>query len=115
MRAPTLPCSWTVAALILSCAPGAHLDGAPPAAAPSAAQASAAPAGGVEAAAASQGPEVILERPDLAAYHGWIRYLGFRAERADERYGAGSERARQDHDELAAWTQRILANPRLLS
>lgn len=38
----------------------------------------------------------------------------FRAEHADERFGQGSEAARRDHEQLASWTQRILAEPTLL-
>jgi hypothetical protein len=59
-------------------------------------------------------PDTLLERADLEAYHGWIRYLTFRAEHADQRFGAGSERARQDRAELDGWTRRILDNPGLL-
>ena len=67
-----------------------------------------------ESTGARSTPEAILERPDLAAYHGWIRYLMFRAEHADARFGKGSEAALHDHEQLASWTRRIMADPALL-
>jgi pimeloyl-ACP methyl ester carboxylesterase len=72
------------------------------------------PATGAETAGARPRPEAILERTELAAYHGWIRYLMFRAGHADERFGQGTEAARRDHEQLARWTERILAEPTLL-
>lgn len=106
-------CSTTFAflpwlAALAACAPPpARSEAEPPAvgaAAPAAPPASPAPT-----------PEVILARQDLAAYHGWVRYLMFRAEHAGERFGNGSERALHDQAELASWTQRILADPALLA
>jgi dienelactone hydrolase len=107
---PTLS-GFTLAALFACSAPaGVASDGA---ASPATAAASGSdtPA---EAAGARPSPEAILERPDLAAYHGWIRYLMFRAQHADERFGQGTEAARSDHEQLASWTERILAEPTLL-
>jgi dienelactone hydrolase len=72
------------------------------------------PATPAEAAGAHPRPEAILERTELAPYHGLIRYLMFRAEHADERFGRGTEAARRDHEQLASWTQRIVAEPTLL-
>lgn len=95
-------------AFLFACtAPGVGASGA----ATPAAAASDPPA---ETAGARPRPEEILERPDLAAYHGWIRYLMFRAEHADERFGKGTEPARNDHEQLAEWTGRILSDPALL-
>jgi hypothetical protein len=100
---------------VLSCAAPAAVGGA-------SASAPAAALGGGPGAAESASvasvelaPQAILERADLRAYHGWIRYLMFRAEHADERFGKGSERARHDQDELASWTKRILDKPDLLA
>jgi poly(3-hydroxybutyrate) depolymerase len=102
-------------AALLSCAPPGAVGVAPT----SGVAAGGAPVGGASdpapATAASRGPDAILERADLRAYHGWIRYLSFRAEHADERFGKGSERARHDQEELASWTARILAKPDLLA
>jgi hypothetical protein len=103
-------------AALLSCAAPAAVSGAAPT--PGAAAGDAPVGGGADpapAAGTAQGPEAILERPDLSAYHGWIRYLTFRAQHADERFGKGSERARHDQQELANWTRRILAQPDLLA
>jgi hypothetical protein len=106
---------------VFSCAAPAAVGGAaaPP---PSAAGGVVPPAAGDSAAAAEAAPsansraaEAILERADLGAYHGWIRYLKFRADHADQRFGAGSERARQERAELDGWTRRILDNPGLLA
>lgn len=104
---------------LLCCAPASGGGAATPVVAPAQNDTVQAPgaAGAAESApsdAAALGPEAILERPDLAAYHGWIRYLTFRSAHAEERFGKGSERARKDATELSSWTQRILANPELL-
>ena len=106
---------------LLSCAPASGGGATTPAVKPAPHDAASAASGGVGAAesapasAAAPGPEAILERPDMAAYHGWIRYLMFRSAHAEERFGKGSERARQDQTELSSWTQRILENPDLLA
>lgn len=59
--------------------------------------------------------EQILGRADLAAYHGWVRYLQFRAAHAAERFSQKSDLAEDDRRRFADWTQRILDNPKLLS
>jgi len=56
----------------------------------------------------------ILERPDLAAYHGWIRYLQFRAAHASERFSDRPGAVVEDRLRLAQWVQKILANPNVL-
>jgi hypothetical protein len=106
---------------LLSCAPASGGGATAPVVTPAPNDAASAAPGGVGAAesspagAVAPGPEAILERPELAAYHGWVRYLMFRAAHAEERFGKGSERARQDEAELSSWTQRILENPDLLA
>ncbi len=57
----------------------------------------------------------ILAREDLTAYHGWIKYLQFEAGVAAERFGADSPKIAERQARLEEWTQRILANPRVLS
>lgn len=60
--------------------------------------------------AATRAPDnasAVLARPDLAAYHGWIKYLRFQAE-----HGASREAAR---GQLAEWSAKILDDPALLS
>jgi dienelactone hydrolase len=85
---------------------GTALGLTPPATSPSAPTPADVPAES-ELAPAAQ----ILARPDLAIYHGWIKFLRFQAEHAAARAGdAAQARAR-----LADWSQRILAHPRLLS
>jgi predicted esterase len=49
----------------------------------------------------------ILTRPDLAAYHGWIKYLSFQAQHGVERAAAAAQ--------LAEWSEKILADPALIS
>src|SRR5688572_10014180 len=56
----------------------------------------------------------ILARPDLAAYHGWITYLQFRATHAAERH-ADAAAVALEQQQLAQWSRRILDNPQLLS
>jgi dienelactone hydrolase len=78
------------------------------------AQPASTPASTIGSASAEAGPDPaaqILARRDLAAYHGWIKFLTFQAEHAATRAGDPAQaRAR-----LADWTERILANPALLS
>jgi hypothetical protein len=57
----------------------------------------------------------ILERPDLAAYHGWIRYLQFRAAHASERFVDRPGAVVEDRLRLAQWAQKILDNPNVLA
>jgi poly(3-hydroxybutyrate) depolymerase len=73
-----------------------------------------APVPPTNASASSPHPEraadavsTIVARPDLAAYHGWIKYLSFQAQHGVER----AARAVQ----LAEWSAKILENPALLS
>jgi hypothetical protein len=54
--------------------------------------------------------DAVLARKDLEAYHGWIRYLMFRATHDGERFGEGSEAARRAHTELDTWTRRVLGD-----
>ncbi len=49
----------------------------------------------------------VLGREDLQAYHGWIKYLAFRAEQVPPRPEAAAR--------LTEWVDRILQNPRALS
>jgi pimeloyl-ACP methyl ester carboxylesterase len=59
--------------------------------------------------------EQILARPELAAYHGWIRYLQFRAAHASQRFLPDKPGAVvEDRLRLAHWTQKVLDNPQLL-
>jgi len=70
-----------------------------------------APVPGSPAALAEQ----ILARPDLAPYHGWIRYLQFRVAHANERFADKPGAVVEDRLRFADWTRRILDNPELLS
>lgn len=99
---------------VLSCAAPAS-TGSPPVPPGQATGAGAEPAPATGDAPVSANAEAILARAELAAYHGWIKYLMFRAEHAEARFGKGTERARQDRDALASWTARILADPHLLA
>jgi hypothetical protein len=56
----------------------------------------------------------ILSRPDLAAYHGWIRYLEFRAAHASARFASQPGTVVEDRLRLAQWTRKILDNPNVL-
>jgi dienelactone hydrolase len=105
--------SWLAA--LAACAPPATRSEAEPPTASVAPSTDGTAASDLPNASAASGPEQILTRPDLAAYHGWVRYLMFRAEHAEERFGKGSERARHEQAELASWTQRIVADPALLT
>ncbi|HVZ36845.1 MAG TPA: hypothetical protein VG963_30680, partial [Polyangiaceae bacterium] len=58
--------------------------------------------------------EQILARPELAAYHGWIRYLQFRAAHASERYSGNPGAVVEDRLRLMEWTRKILDNPNVL-
>ena len=58
--------------------------------------------------------EEILQRNDLAAYHGWVKFLRFEADHAAERFPGRPEVAREKHQRLEAWTRRILENPDFL-
>lgn len=104
--------------LWLACAPPATRgEAAPPTAPAEGAPAEGSPTAGSPAAGATLASAVaeILGRQDLAAYHGWIRYLKFRAEHADERFGKGSQRALAEQAELASWAPRILKDPALIT
>jgi hypothetical protein len=59
--------------------------------------------------------EEILARPELAPYHGWIRYLQFRVAHAGERFADKPGAVVEDRLRFADWTRRILDNPQLLS
>jgi dienelactone hydrolase len=65
--------------------------------------------------AVAQLVQQILSREDLAAYHGWIRYLQFRAAHASERFSEQPGEVVQDRLRLAQWTRKILDNPNALS
>jgi poly(3-hydroxybutyrate) depolymerase len=58
-------------------------------------------------ARAAELASAVLARPDLAAYRGWIEYLRFQAEHGVSRESAGAQ--------LAAWSERILDDPAVLS
>lgn len=57
----------------------------------------------------------VLSRSDLAAYHGWIKYLAFRAADAEARSGAAAADAIAAEQRLTDWAQRILNDPTLLT
>ncbi|MFO1475790.1 MAG: hypothetical protein U1F98_03955 [Verrucomicrobiota bacterium] len=59
--------------------------------------------------------QAALDRPDLAAYRGWIKFLNFEAQTAVQRSGADSAAAREKLARLADWLERISNNPALLS
>lgn len=56
----------------------------------------------------------LLERPDLAACRGWIKFLSFEADTAAARNGTNSEPALAKAARLADWLQRIESNPGVL-
>lgn len=99
---------------------------APPSAPPAAPAVSAAPSAAAApdgsapatasspAAGAHELAQQILSQPELAAYHGWISYLQFRARHAAERQQDAAAIA-QDQQRLAEWSRRILDNPKVLS
>jgi predicted esterase len=57
----------------------------------------------------------LLERPNLAAYRGWLKFLIFEAETSVTRSGADSAPASEKISRLADWVGRIESNPALLS
>ncbi len=59
--------------------------------------------------------EQVLRRPDLEAYHGWIRYLQFRAAHAKKRFKDKPGTVVEDWLRLKLWTTKILDNPKVLS
>jgi dienelactone hydrolase len=65
--------------------------------------------------AANQRVQEILARPELAAYHGWIRYLQFRAGSAKQRFSDKPGAVIEDRLRLAQWADKVLDNPQLLS
>ncbi|HEU4583567.1 MAG TPA: alpha/beta hydrolase-fold protein [Polyangiaceae bacterium] len=65
--------------------------------------------------AVAQLAQQILARDDLAAYHGWIRYLQFRAAHASERFSDQPGAVVEDRLRLAQWTRKILDDPGALS
>ncbi|MBN2235441.1 MAG: hypothetical protein JW706_09845, partial [Opitutales bacterium] len=69
---------------------------------------------GAGASLHSQDLALILENPELEAYHGWIHYLSLETKMAVERHGAGSEEALRQSDRLVEWTIRILNQPNLI-
>jgi hypothetical protein len=87
----------------------AGMSGAP---APAAASGTALPSAN---ASLPSGARAVLARQDLEAYHGWIRYLVFRASRDGERFGEGSDAARRARTELDTWTRRILGDSSTLA
>lgn len=56
-----------------------------------------------------------IDRPDLVAYRGWLKYLLFQADHAAAGRGTDNPIARETIARLTEWTQRITANPTLLS
>jgi hypothetical protein len=66
-------------------------------------------------ASASQRAAADLERPDLEAYRGWIRYLRYLAGNAAAREGAANPSAAQKASRLDGWLHQIEANPAILS
>jgi hypothetical protein len=91
---------------------GAGEAGVSNAPAPASGPGAAAPAPG---ASPASGAQAVLARPDLAAYHGWIRYLMFRAAHDGERFGEGSDAARRARSELDTWTRRVLGDASTLA
>lgn len=68
----------------------------------------------LQGAETSASADEILQREDLAAYHGWIKYLQFEAEHAAERFPNRPETENEKVQRLKEWTERILANPNVL-
>jgi len=117
---PLIPCL----ALVLACASRATPSSAPaggpssPARPPLAEAGGAATATGAPAPAPANEPadaaQQILADPALSAYHGWIRYLGFQAAHAAERFATDPAAAETARARLSDWAARILAHPALL-
>jgi hypothetical protein len=59
--------------------------------------------------------EAALDRTDLAAYRGWIKFLRFEADTAAARHGLASREAAEKIQRLADWVARLSANPQLLA
>src|SRR5690349_8565970 len=64
---------------------------------------------------ASRSEADILSRPELGAYHGWIKYLMFQAAHAAERYPRDEQAQSAAQQRLTLWTDRILSNPNWLN
>lgn len=60
-------------------------------------------------------PEQVLARSDLAAYHGLVKYLQFRAEHAHARAPSDPGAQAEAERRLLDLSQRILDNPKLLA
>lgn len=56
----------------------------------------------------------LLQRADLAAYRGWLKFLQFRAEQETARSGADSEAAKKASERLREWMRRIDEDPGVL-
>lgn len=61
--------------------------------------------------AGSRASEAILSRPDLAAYHGWIKYLEYDATVVANRRNVTPSAAEEKRRRLNQWADRILENP----
>jgi dienelactone hydrolase len=59
--------------------------------------------------------EEALQRPELAAYRGWLKFLRFEAAAAAQRSGPADETAVTNARRLDDWTRRIADNPDLLA
>lgn len=70
---------------------------------------------GVSLSALVARSDMLLARPDLADYRGWIKYLRLNAEAIAARDGADAETARTAAERLATWMERIEKQPGLLS
>lgn len=64
--------------------------------------------------ATRQRAEVLLSRPELSAYRGWIKYLRFQAEREISRASVTNDLPRTNLVRFADWVRRIEANPGVL-
>jgi hypothetical protein len=57
----------------------------------------------------------MIERPELAAYRGWIKFLVFEAENAAVRMGTNRAAVNEKTTRLVEWLERIESNPAVLT
>jgi len=68
-----------------------------------------------ELQAALAAADALIEKPDLAAYRGWLKYLKFRAINDPIRMGPESDNAKEAFLKLIDWTSEIAADPDIIS
>jgi len=72
------------------------------------------PVGAVSAGSLRPRVQADLQRPELAPYRGWLKFLSYEADTAEKRNGPDGAPAWEKAARLADWLQRIETDPALL-